>query len=59
MAARLVSELRAASGAELSLRDLFTRPTIAGLAEAIDALQWLRTSKAPASSANNREEFVL
>ena len=59
MAARLMSELRAASAADLSLRDLFTRPTIAGLAEAIDAMQWLQTSRWPTGRAAIREEIVL
>jgi len=59
MAARLISTLRAASSAKLSLRDLFTRPTIAGLAEAIDALQWVQISNAPTDSTATREEVVV
>jgi acyl carrier protein len=59
MAARLIAELRAVSGAKLSLRDLFTRPTIAGLAEAIDALQWLQTTRSPAGNPARREEVLL
>ena len=59
MAARLMSELRAASAADLLLRDLFTRPTIAGLAEAIDAMQWLQTSRWASGRAAIREEIVL
>jgi acyl-coenzyme A synthetase/AMP-(fatty) acid ligase/aryl carrier-like protein len=59
MAARLVSTLRAASGADVSLRDLFTRPTIAGLAETIDAFQWLQTSKTQVGRAAMREEVML
>ena len=59
MAARLMSRLRAESGVDLPLRDLFARPTVAGLAEAIDALQWLRTSRTPANNDAAREDFVL
>ena len=59
MAARLMSKLRTVSGMDLPLRDLFARPTVAGLAEAIDALQWLQKSKAPTYSADIREEIVL
>ena len=59
MAARLMSRLRTASGVDLPLRDLFARPTVAGLAEAIDALQWLQKSRTPTSSNGIREEFVL
>jgi amino acid adenylation domain-containing protein len=59
MAARLMSRLRAASGVDLPLRDLFARPTAAGLAGAIEALQWLQKSQAPADSAGIREEIVF
>ena len=59
MAARLMSRLQAASGFSLPLRNLFERPTVAGLAEVIDGLSWLENSKAPAGSAANREEIEL
>jgi amino acid adenylation domain-containing protein len=59
MAARLISRLRATSGMDLPLRDLFVRPTVAGLAEAIDALQWLRKSRTHTHAAGVREEIVL
>jgi amino acid adenylation domain-containing protein len=59
MAARLMSGLRTALGVDLPLRNLFERPTVAGLAEAIDGLQWLEKSKAPARSAGKREEIDL
>ena len=40
MAARLMTKLRAACRVDLPLRTLFERPTVAALAEAIDALSW-------------------
>lgn len=58
MAARLMARLRTASGMDLPLRNLFERPTVATLAEAIDALSWLAKSGAPAA-AGNREQIEL
>ena len=49
MAARLVLRLRDASGCDVPLRTLFERPSIAALAEAIDALEWVTAGEeAPA-----------
>jgi aryl carrier-like protein len=59
MAARLMSRLRAASGADLPLRNLFERPTAAQLAEAIDALSWSARTTALACGAGNREQIEL
>jgi hypothetical protein len=59
MAARLMARLRTVTGTDLPLRDLFARPTVAELAEAIDALQWLRKSDEPAFGTAMREEIVL
>ena len=45
MAARIMSQLRAASGRDLPLRVLFERQTVSALAEAIDALAWLASAR--------------
>jgi non-ribosomal peptide synthetase component F len=55
-AVRLMSKLRAASGLDLPLRNLFERPTAAGLAEAIDALAW---SKPSMRRSDSREQLEL
>jgi hypothetical protein len=44
---------------DLPLKNLFERPTVAGLAEAIDALSWSATAKAPLPLGVEREEVVL
>ena len=59
MAARLMSALRTASGVDVPLRELFARPTVAGLAEAIDALRWVHRSNGPTATDTVREEIVL
>jgi amino acid adenylation domain-containing protein len=59
MAARLMSKIRAASGIDLPIRNLFERPTAAGLAEAIDALAWAASSRHQPSATSNREEIEL
>ena len=58
MAARLMTQLRAVSGVDLPLRSLFERPTVAGLAQAIDAVQWSRRAAAQ-ETAPDREEIEL
>jgi amino acid adenylation domain-containing protein len=57
MAARLMAALREAFGLAMPLRNLFERPTVAGLAEIIDELSWLAAGQAPANGA--REEVEL
>jgi len=59
MAARLVSKVRAASGVDLPIRNLFERPTVAGLAEAIDALAWVASSGQQRGVTGSREEVEL
>lgn len=58
MAARLMSQLRIKSGIDLPLRNLFERPTVAALSEAIDALSWSAAWKAPIDTGD-REEIEL
>jgi len=59
MAARIMARLRAASSGDLPLRVLFERQTVSGLAEAIDALAWLASSRQPPAVAGNTVEIEL
>jgi len=55
-----MTQLRAASGVDLALRILFEHPSVAALAEAIDALRWSAESKTPTGGdAREREEIEL
>jgi hypothetical protein len=44
---------------DLPLRNLFERPTVAQLAEALDALSWAATSAEPVRNAGKREQIEL
>jgi amino acid adenylation domain-containing protein len=57
MAMKALTQIRDAFRVNLSLRNLFERPTVAGLAEAIEGL-WLTQPKA-VRPGGGREEFVL
>jgi len=59
VAIKALSRIRDAFEVDLPLRNLFERPTIAGLAEVIDQLAWVAKANAPASDAAPREEFAL
>ena len=59
LAMQFVVRIRGRFGVDLPLKNLFERPTVAGLAEAIDALSWSATAKAPLPLGVEREEVVL
>jgi hypothetical protein len=59
MAARLMARLQDASRIDLPLRNLFERPTVAGLAEIVDGLSWAAQANSPVQHAGSREEIAL
>lgn len=60
VAIKAVSRIRDVFEVDLPLRNLFERPTVAGLAEVIDGLSWAAQAKAPtARGAGEREEIEL
>lgn len=59
LAIKSVSRIRDVFEVDLQIRNLFERPTLAGLAEVIDGLAWVTKSKAPTYGAADREEIDL
>ncbi|HEX8961715.1 MAG TPA: non-ribosomal peptide synthetase [Rhodocyclaceae bacterium] len=57
-AVRLMTLLRAATGVNLPLRNLYERPTVAGMAEAIDALVWAKEASAEPAADGGRAPRV-
>lgn len=59
LAMRMVARVRDALGVDVQLRNLFERPTVAGLAEIVDGLAWGRSAERPPVGAGEREELTL
>jgi acyl carrier protein len=59
VAIRALSRIRDVFDVELSLRNLFEHPTVAGLAEVIDRMAWLAKGNMPTAEARDREEVAL
>jgi len=62
MAVRAVAQIREKFQVDIQLRNLFERPTVAGLAELIDGMSWLKsdgTQPAASPEAGAREEIAL
>jgi amino acid adenylation domain-containing protein len=58
LAARLLGRLHEAFAVDVPLRSLFQRPTVAGLADVIQALQWIDES-GRATTTGTREEVEI
>ena len=59
VAIKALSRIRDVFEVDVPLRNLFERPTVAGLAEVIDGLAWVTKAKAPTHGARKREVIEL
>jgi acyl carrier protein len=59
LAMQLVSQVRDRFGVDLPLKNLFERPTINGLAQAIDSLSWSAVARTPVQTTDAREEVEV
>jgi amino acid adenylation domain-containing protein/FkbM family methyltransferase len=59
VAIKVVARLSDMFAIDLPLRNLFERPSVAGLSEIIDGLLWVSTAGAPAVELRDREETTL
>lgn len=59
LAIKMVSRIRDVFEVDVQLRNLFERPTVAGLAEIVDGLSWARNADALTLGLAGREEIAL